>query len=639
MSSTETLTSLAMLKVNIDQRRDYLDYLRPFVLQVLLDHRPAPVTDQVVHDLIMTDFGLEVPPRTLQIVIQRLSRSEPIRREDGVYHITGALTNAGLASRKTAAVRHIDAVLSGLTEFATQAGHPFASPDDAVKAVCGFLSEFNVSYIRAFLRGTAIPTIAGHRKSYNVLIGDYVMHLQKNDIERFDSFSVLVQGHMLANALLCPDLQHAPKSYKDVTFFFDTPILVQKLGLEGGAKRRAVEDLHALIEKLGGRMATFSHTRDEVGIVIRGAADHIDARNGRGAIVMEARRNGTTRSDLILLDQLAVTLFEKAGIKSEDTPRYIADFQIDEAQFERLLEDEVSYFNPRARDFDINSVRSIYVLRSNTAPQLIEKCKAVFVTCNTAFSRAAYEYGKMHGEACEVSSVITDFSLANMAWLKAPVGAPTIPMTELLAYSYAAVQPSPVLMEKFLVEVEKLERQGIITARDHQLLRSSTITSEELVRLTLGDEEALTEETITETLRRVTNEIKREENAVLIDERNAHLQTQDALRDAREQRDRLKERLYWKSRSKARIVAWVVSIVVGLLLVVGSAVGIGLTSKDKWVGLFLTFATISTIVWGLASFFFGTTVRRLHDKIESRTLSYFLRRESKLTGLDFSSSQ
>ncbi len=29
-----------MLKVNIDQGRDYLDYLKPFILQVLVDNNP-----------------------------------------------------------------------------------------------------------------------------------------------------------------------------------------------------------------------------------------------------------------------------------------------------------------------------------------------------------------------------------------------------------------------------------------------------------------------------------------------------------------------------------------------------------------------------------------------------------------------
>ncbi|EQD54722.1 hypothetical protein B1A_12087, partial [mine drainage metagenome] len=100
---------------------------------------------------------------------------------------------------------------------------------------------------------------------------------------------ILVQGHMLANALLCPDLQNAPKTYKGVTFYLDTPLLVQRLGLEGEPKKRAAQELIELVKNLGGVVAAFSHSCEELSYVLRSAADHIESRNGRGAIIFEAR--------------------------------------------------------------------------------------------------------------------------------------------------------------------------------------------------------------------------------------------------------------------------------------------------------------------------------------------------------------
>ncbi len=218
MAPTETLTSLAMLKVNIDQGRDYLDYLRPFILQVLVDHRPDPVTDQVVRDHLRTQFGLEIPARAVQIVLKRLSRGHPLKREEGVYHITGALSDPGITRKKSEADRHIQAVVSGLLEFTKDGSHSVATAGEAVTAICGFLTEFNIPCLRAYLRGTTIPTVEGKHQAHIVLVSDYVLHLQRSDPERFKSFMILVQGHMLANALLCPDLQSAPRTYKGVRF-------------------------------------------------------------------------------------------------------------------------------------------------------------------------------------------------------------------------------------------------------------------------------------------------------------------------------------------------------------------------------------------------------------------------------------
>ena len=634
MASTETLTSLAMLKVKIDQGQDYLDYLRPFILQGLVDTKPDPVTDQIVRDHLQTQFGLEIPTRTVQVVLRRLSRVHPLKRDGGVYRITDSLPDPGIVRKKSEAERHIRAVICGLRDFAKDRSQSISTENGAVTALCAFLSEFNIPCLRAYLRGTAIPTVEGRQQTHIVLVSEYVLHLQRNDPERFESFLIVVQGHMLANALLCPDLLNAPKTYKGVTFYFDTPLLVQRLGLEGEPKTRAVEELIRLLRDLGAAVATFSHSCEELGHVLQGAADYVDTRNGRGGIVMEARRSGKTRSDLLLLAGKVDELLAESGIEIRQTPRYIKSFQIDQTAFEKVLEDEINYFNPRAKEYDINSVRSIYVLRGNTAPTSLEKCKAVLVSSNTAFARAAYEYGKQHEASREISSVITDFSLANMAWLKAPMGAPSIPTAELLAYSYAALQPSKELLDKYLTEIDRLQKQGKLSARDHQLLRSSTIAQEELMRLTLGDEAALTEETVSETLRRVSTAIKKEEAEKIRQEQARHRETQEQLVATAAQRAALQRRIYWRCRRNAQLCAWGVSCVVFVLLVLGIAAGLGLRTQAPVVGWGLLLGSAFLAMASLANLLFGTTARQFHESLHSKFLTYFLRKEAEATGTD-----
>jgi hypothetical protein len=633
--SSSTLTSLAMLKVHVDQGQDYLDYLRPFILQVLVDHKPDPVTDAIVRDHIRTDFGLEIPDRAVQVVLKRLSRQQPLKREHGVYRITGTIPNPGIVAAKTDADRHIRAVVAGLVEFSKDTARPIAFEDEAVEAICTFLSEFNIPCLRAYLRGTAIPSIEKHDNALIVLVSKYVLSLQDTDPNRFGSFLIVVTGHMLANALLCPDLQYAPKTYKNVTFYLDTPLLVRQLGLEGDAKKAAVENLIALLLNLGATVAALSHSRNELERVIRGAADHLESPDRRGAIVTEARRTRTTKSDLLVLAGQVNEKLDKAQIKIIDTPRYIADFQIDEKAFEEVLIDEVSYHNPRAKEYDINSVRSIYVLRARTSPTSVERSKAVLVTNNTGFAQAAFEYGKQHEESREVSSVITDFSLANMAWLKAPLGAPTLPMTEVLAFSYAALQPSKGLLDKYLNEIDKLEKQGTINERDHQLLRSSEFAQKELMNLTLGEEDALTEQTVTETLTRVTSEIKKEESEKYQTEQAAHRQTQKELAAERADKKNIQERLYWRCLLRAKQYSWVVAIVVGFIVVGGIVAGFGVTSKNVIVGWILTSLFAAATIAGMVDLLVDFSIRQMREKLEKKLLTRMIRREAAATGLDF----
>lgn len=634
--SSATLTSLAMLKVNIDQGRDYLDYLRPFILQVLCDHKPDPVTNGAVQKHIRNDFGLDIPEQALQIVLKRLSRKHPLTRKDGVYRITKDLPNPDIAAERATADRHIRSVVAGLKEFSKNTARPIISDDEAVRAVCAFLAEFNIPCLRAYLRGTAIPTIEKHDNALIVLVSKYVLSLHETEPERFESFLVVVKGHMIANALLCPDLQEAPKTYKGATFYFDTPLLVRRLGLEGQAKQAAVENLITLLRNLGARVAAFSHSRDEFASVIRGASNWINSPDGRGSIIMEARKTNITKSDLIMLADEVDAKLSAVGIKVLGTPPYVKDFQIDEKAFEGALEDEVSYHNPRAREYDINSVRSIYVLRSGNAPRNVEEAKAVLVSSNSGFAKAAFEYGKHYEELRQVSSVITDFSLANMAWLKSPLGAPELPMTEVIAFSYAALQPSKQLLEKYIGEIDKLEKQGDFTARNHQLLRCSPLAQQELMNLTLGEDDEFTDRTVVELLDRVTAEIKKGENEKYQAEQAAHHQTQQRLAVEQAEKRRVQVQLYWRCQRKATSCAWVVSVILGVLLSIGLFVSIGLTKSIPVIDSSIGVLSLAVLIFmTLASLFFGTHVKKIHSWVQSKCLKWFLRRESTSTGLNF----
>ena len=634
--STSTLTSLAILKVNINQGRDYLDYIRPFILQVLIDHNPDPITVSVISQHIREQFGLEIPERTVEIVLRRISKRHSIKREGGVYRKTGNLPDPQIAPKQADAERHIGAVLNGLRQFSQGTANPIANDEQAVISICAFLAEFDITCLRSYLRGTAIPDLAGEHQTDIVLVSDYIQHVRRTDPERFNSFLVLVQGHMLANALTCPDLINAPRTYRNVTFYLDTPLLVRRLGSEGEVKQAAVSELIDLLKKLDGRVATFSHSRQELEHVLQGAATYLESFEARAAIVFEARRQGTTRSDLLLLAESIDSELSRAGVEVEATPRYLEELQIDETVFKQVLEDSVSYYNPRAKEYDINSVRSIYAIRGDRPAPSLEKARAVFVTSNSAFAKAAWEYGRQHEASQDVSSVITDFTLANTAWLKAPMGAPAVPTTQLLAFSYAALEPSTELLGKYLKEIDRLQAQGTITERDHQLLRSSPLVYSELMHLTLGEDASLTEGTVTETLDRVSSEIRREEWERLTVEQKAHQETRDALNSQQARNQEIVRNLYWRCRGRARALAFLLSVGMVALLAIGLLSGLGLRPAAPIVSWVLMGSSTILTLLTLVNLVFGSSVKKIHAWVQNRCLTWFLKREAKTVGVDLS---
>jgi hypothetical protein len=180
-----------------------------------------------------------------------------------------------------------------------------------------------------------------------------------------------------------------------------------------------------------------------------------------------------------------------------------------------VISEEIHYYNPRALEFDINSIRSIYTLREGTTPRFLEDALAVLVTSNSALARAAFEYGREFETTREVTSVISDFSLANMAWLKAPLAAPDLPKSEVIAACYAALEPPEHLWSKYVGEIDRLQALGGISVRDHEVLRYSTKARDELMNLTLGAEGEFSAQTIPEILERVKAELVAEQKAML----------------------------------------------------------------------------------------------------------------------------
>ena len=512
---------------------------------------------------------------------------------------------------------------------------------------------FARSCLRSYLRGTAIPEVEEASATDKILVSNYVQFINNNEPERFRSFLILVQGHMLANALVCPDLQNAPQSFTGVTFYLDTPVLIRKLGLEGLAKKNAADELIVLLKNLGGKAAVFSHSREELYNAIQGAATYLESPDGRGSIIQEARRAGTTRSDLVILAETVDEKLSNDGIEVEPTPGYTERVQIDEAIFEQVLVDEVAYFNPRAKEYDVNSVRSIYVKRNRKHISSLEKSHAVLVTSNSAFAKAAWQYGQRYSPSQSASTVITDFTLANLAWLKAPMGGPAVPRTQLMAFSYAALQPSRELLGKYLNEIERLEEQGAISERDLQLLRSSPMVSNELMNLTLGDDELLTEETVTEILERVTGEIKKEEtDRAEQSERNRltaqqaleaaagrserlerdRVTTQQALENQIEQNNKIGASLYWECKNKAKLWARGISLALAVILLIiiaaSSLESGGLPPGARWsiVGI-LAVLTAANLLYGL-------TVKGVYNWIEANLRTQFVKRQAETLGVD-----
>ena len=630
-----------MLKVNIDHGHDYFRYLQPFVLHVLVTDCGRTATDQEVADRILDTFGLVIPIQTVKLVLGPICRKYSIRKDGEKYRlpVLTPLPDPAIGRRRAAASRDISAVVNGLIKFSRDGQGPIDSEEDAFAALQSFLSKFDISCLRADLRGTMLPNPSPADPKTMFTVSDYVIHLQKREPGGFESFMVMVRGHMMANALLCLDIHSTPKNYKNVTFYLDAPLIFDWLKLHGESRKRAVSEMIDLLRRLHGKIAIFGHTLDECKNVIYAAANSLHDTTFHSSILLDARRDKMTRSDLVLVAEKLDETLRKDKIQVQKTPEYVDEYQIDETEFQRLLDEERPYRNPKAKEFDINSLRSIYVLRGSSHPISIEKCKGIFVTRNTPFKKAAWKFDRSQYEARTVPSVISDFVISNLAWLKAPVDAPGLPRAEVLAYCYGAMRPTPQMMEKVMTEIDRLREREEISALDHELMRTSPMVPNSIMRSTYGDERAVDAVTVKDALASVVNQITRKKDQEIAEEvrrRGEEVRQREEEVRRREQVERrmkehieddkrLNRKLYRICDLIAKTISWFVMFPVSVLIVVGllSDSGIRWFASHPWI---TGGGILVSVVIGLLSLWEGPGLRKWNRQMTSYIRKYLFKR-------------
>lgn len=650
MQVSSTLTSLAILKVNIDEdERDYIDYLATFILHVLKIHAPDPVTDESVSKSLLEDFGLNVPLRGIQIVLRRLARKKYIKKgQDHTYHVEQSLPHVDLNEKRLKATREISRVYNTISKYAKDKFNVQWTDSKIENTLLAFLDNFGVDYLRSYVFKTALPTMPDTVPKDQFIISNFIHDSYESSDPIFESIYIIVKGQMYANALVCPDLESLEKKFNNLTFYIDSPVILNILKLQGTLEYISTSELFNLIKHLRGRIAVFDHTIEELKNILVAVELNMESPSAEGRVIREVRNAGIKKSDIILIREQIDDRLKKFGINIVPTPPYKINFQISEQELQDAVEDEIIYRNPNALKYDINSIRSIYVLRKGLVPIRLEDSRAIFVTSNVRLAKAAYRVGRNHTSTKEVSSIITDYSLTNVAWLKAPLGAPELPKTELLSTCYAAMEPSKPLWAFYLKEMELLLKSGTISVDDHAVLRCSPIATKELMNMTLGEERALTGGSIKDILRRVKEslteekdrelaELKVENNNMISDvmkQKSEELAIgRSALEIERLKKEKLEKEqkelysnLYWLSDKLARNTTLIFKIILFPVLLFASYASTSLTTPYVVSSFILTsvanVAVFIGIAWGFLNLYCGLSVKSLSVDIEKKLRSW-----------------
>jgi hypothetical protein len=552
------LMAIAWLLANYDGDRDYLANFEPFVIDRLKDW-PAEeeVRPKALCKALSTAYHLpKIPINTVTQLRDRALRRRFLYRDQlgRCYpNFRELATVKSLSSQKTIFLEHFDRLARNICAYATEVHDRPWTIADAERALVSFSEEFSVEMAMARRTGGLVVESPSRRNEELAVVHGFARRALERDQESLDYLEEVVQASMLANVVYLQDLGSWKPDLGGLVVYLDTTVAFRVLGLTEGEVAEATNEMMDMLDELGVPVRVFDHTVAEMKGVLQGVRDYLreDSRGRtnlgfiphRGMEVLtHALHAGWGPADA---EEARVELEARLGalgIAVAATPAPGPTLRLDERGLERRLEE--ARFTPAQRLRDVESLTAVHVLRDGRSASELGRARAIFVSHNELLVKAARGWFSELGRDGGVPQCMTETSFTTQLWLRSPKGRPDVARKFLVAESYAALNPSPELWERYLDRIAQRRDREEITEQQVRALVFSTEAKESLAEVAHGDPDRIDDEAIGEVLAR-SQEFLPADLARELEDTHNHIESlRDDSRSMKEEiseRDRLLE--------------------------------------------------------------------------------------------------
>ncbi len=521
MGNKNALTGIVMLETMwVTRKKDLIDLISPFVhYTVAKQTTPGDTIDiNRVHKSVVEDFGYSDMPKS--IITKVLNRTPALfSRHDGKYTFLRSidLEVQQFEKRREECEQKISHVGSDL---ATYYGMHVRrkrkiSSDEAIHILQSFFSRHGIYVGTDRLEE---QELSPQEQELDYYTAQYIFEKRSQNANEFGYIIDLVKGYYLQSAiyLQAENGNLTTANYSNVTFYYDTPLLLRLLGWRTDEDQEAASELHELLKKRKGRFAYFPQTQREIGNVLYAYQNSM----GRPSnITLEKLdEQGYTSSDV---DRLRGTwetiLSSRYSIELVNLPQYkqqsngAVDKQpiIDESDLRKYLQNNMRWHRQEGLEADISSALAIHRLRDGLVSLELEKCGSVFVTTNNALAKNFNRYYQDKVEHNTFPLLISDVDLSAITWIKAG-GKSNLPEKQLLRNAYMAMQPTSEMLEKFGQVLSRMEGEGKVTPEMIAVLKTNRFVKKEILFSTFDGGEGITENVISSAMRKITDDLTEE---------------------------------------------------------------------------------------------------------------------------------
>lgn len=523
MNNTVLTTSAVMMETMWEEKRkDLLDLITPFVLYSIA--QKTSIGGEIKIDYIlqnMKDFYgySDIPDSVIRKILNRNSK-KCIKRERNKYFLIKDLGefSDNFDKRCKECDDRINKIGNKLAIYlrnhCTRWKQNYTS-EECILHLQDFFSRYGLFVGIDRLEQQIELSPKEHEIDY--YIARYIYDNKKDNTIEYKDILDLVKGYFLKTVVyLQPENGNLlSANYRNVDFYYDTPILLNLLGYQSEDEEKAAHLLH---EKLGKQKANFyyfNHAETEMKNILSAYQHSLRSGEYTGRTLEGLDRKKYTASSVERLkDNWKRQLKNTFQINEKNIPEYIVkeNGTVDES---KVLDEKelISCIRKRAKSYkqenierDVDSVLAIHRLRKSYVCENIESARAIFITNNFDLANSVNSYYKRSVNKKAFPLVLTSAELSAILWVKNGTNA-DLPEKQLLNNAYAALQPMPELLNKLSEVLEQMKLEGRVTSEEVTALRTSHYVHRELWKETFGDENLTNENTIMKIKQKYDNSI------------------------------------------------------------------------------------------------------------------------------------
>ena len=517
------MISAAMLEALWQSRKkDMIDLITPFVMYATasLTSPNEIINIHNVQNYVQQHFAYkDIPESIIRKVFNRKPYSA-IRRKDHNYYLSQSIDTqiSYMDNRMKECERHLQILGEKLHEYLNSHCKKSKITDakHAIDCLHLFFSRYGLQI------GTDdLASINFSPKQYEIdyYIARYIFECKDQNNEEYTHLNDLIKGYFLRLAIyIQPENSNLTKAnYSNITFFYDTPFLIDLLGYSGPEREKNASILHNMLKKQKGKFCFFPHTKQEITDILYAYKHSLNpsafSNSYRTLDGLNARNYNSYDVDREI--SLLPSILERDfGIIEQEIPPYETkkngavneEKVIDENALKNHIRDNTPHYTDDNLENDVISALAIHRLRKDCGSNNIETCRYLFVTNNYDFTNAFNTYYKQNINNKTFQLIISDNTLSAITWIKCGEIS-ELPESELLKNAYCALHPIPEIMKKVDEILQKLSYSGQLTPEQVVTLRADRVFQNEIWSNSFGDISSITEYSIQEARKKYENQL------------------------------------------------------------------------------------------------------------------------------------